>query len=142
MKGDSLVEIENLSVDFATAEGALHVLRDVSLSIGRSRVVGLVGESGSGKSTLALALLGLLPDNTGEVSGRIELDGENLLRRCRRKNCGRLRGGRIAMIFQDPMTALNPVFSMGARNWSMRAAQPPSALARRRELHEAGRARC
>ena len=56
-----LVEIESLSVDFATANGAFHALRDVSLSIGKRRVVGIVGESGSGKSTLALALLGLLP---------------------------------------------------------------------------------
>ena len=56
---DGLVEIENLSVDFATAHGAIHALRDVNLSIGKRRVVGIVGESGSGKSTLALALLGL-----------------------------------------------------------------------------------
>ncbi|MDQ6433269.1 ABC transporter ATP-binding protein [Mesorhizobium sp. LHD-90] len=114
MNRETLVEIKNLSVDFSTAKGALHVLRDVSLSIPRNRVVGLVGESGSGKSTLALALLGLLPDNTGEVSGRIELDGENLLD-VPPEELRRLRGGRIAMIFQDPMTSLNPVFSIGTQ---------------------------
>ena len=64
----------------------VHVLRDVSLTIGRRRIVGIVGESGSGKSTLALALLGLLPENTGDVSGRIVLDG--------RRPAGAAAGGR------------------------------------------------
>ena len=88
MSDTPLVEIENLSVDFATANGAVHALRDVSLSIGRRRVVGIVGESGSGKSTLALALLGLLPENTGGVSGRIVLDGEDLLALGAGARCG------------------------------------------------------
>ena len=79
MSGTALVEIENLSVDFATSKGPLHVLRDVSMTIGRHRIVGLVGESGSGKSTLALALLGLLPQNTSGIAGRIELEGLDLL---------------------------------------------------------------
>src|SRR3954452_10466373 len=107
-----LVEIENLSVDFATAKGTVHALRDVSLSLGRRRVVGIVGESGSGKSTLALALLGLLPDNTSGVTGRIVLDGQDLLA-LGAEQMRRLRGTRVAMIFQDPMTALNPVFTLG-----------------------------
>ena len=111
---DGLVEIENLSVDFATANGAIHALRDVNLSIGKRRVVGIVGESGSGKSTLALALLGLLPENTSGVSGRIALDGQDLLA-LPPDDMQRLRGTRIAMIFQDPMTALNPVFTLGTQ---------------------------
>jgi oligopeptide/dipeptide ABC transporter ATP-binding protein len=114
MTQDALVEISNLSIDFATARGSVHVLRDVNLSIGRRRIVGVVGESGSGKSTLALALLGLLPDNTSKVSGKIALDGENLLT-LGREQLEHLRGGRIAMIFQDPMTALNPVFTIGTQ---------------------------
>lgn len=114
MTQDALVEISNLSIDFATARGSVHVLRDVNLSIGRRRIVGVVGESGSGKSTLALALLGLLPDNTSKVSGKIALDGENLLS-LGREQLEHLRGGRIAMIFQDPMTALNPVFTIGTQ---------------------------
>jgi peptide/nickel transport system ATP-binding protein len=109
-----LVEIENLSVDFATAKGTVHALRDVSLSLGRRRVVGIVGESGSGKSTLALALVGLLPDNTSGVTGRIVLDGQDLLA-LGAEQMRRLRGTRVAMIFQDPMTALNPVFTLGTQ---------------------------
>jgi peptide/nickel transport system ATP-binding protein len=114
MSDAALVEIENLSVDFATAKGPLHVLRDVSLTIGRHRIVGLVGESGSGKSTLALALLGLLPQNTSSISGRIELEGTDLLK-LPLDRIEATRGTRIAMIFQDPMTALNPVFSLGTQ---------------------------
>jgi oligopeptide/dipeptide ABC transporter ATP-binding protein len=111
---ESLVEIDGLSVDFATGQGAFRALRDVSLSIGRQRVVGVVGESGSGKSTLALALLGLLPANTSGVSGSIALDGQDLL--TLEGNAARqLRGTRIAMIFQDPMTALNPVFTLATQ---------------------------
>ncbi len=114
MSSGPLVEIQNLSVNFSTANGPLHVLRDVSLTIGKRRIVGLVGESGSGKSTLALALLGLLPANTGDVAGRIALDGEDLLA-MPRDTLRHLRGSRVAMIFQDPMTALNPVFTLGTQ---------------------------
>jgi peptide/nickel transport system ATP-binding protein len=114
MSETALVEIENLSVDFATSRGPLHVLRDVSLSIGRRRIVGLVGESGSGKSTLALALLGLLPQNTSGVTGRIDLEGTDLLS-LPPDRIEAMRGTRIAMIFQDPMTALNPVFTLGTQ---------------------------
>jgi peptide/nickel transport system ATP-binding protein len=114
MSGSAVVSIEHLSVDFSTANGAVHALRDVSLAIGKRRVVGIVGESGSGKSTLALALLGLLPENTSGVSGRIALDGQDLLG-VAPDDMRRLRGTRIAMIFQDPMTALNPVFTLGTQ---------------------------
>ncbi len=109
-----LVEIENLSVDFATSRGPMHVLRDVSLTIARRRIVGLVGESGSGKSTLALALLGLLPGNASGVTGRIGLAGTDLLSLAPER-VEAIRGTRIAMIFQDPMTALNPVFTLGTQ---------------------------
>jgi len=114
MTGNALVEISRLSIDFATARGAVHALRDVDLSVGHRRIVGIVGESGSGKSTLALALLGLLPENTSKVTGRIELGGENLLS-LKPGQLEHLRGRRIAMIFQDPMTALNPVFTIGTQ---------------------------
>ena len=114
MSEEALVEIRNLSIDFETDNGAIHALRDVNLTIGKRRIVGLVGESGSGKSTLALALLGLLPDNTGQVSGKIEFGGDDLLA-LPPKELQRLRGTRIAMIFQDPMTALNPVFTLGTQ---------------------------
>jgi peptide/nickel transport system ATP-binding protein len=114
MTENALVEIQNLSIDFATGNGEVHALRDVTLTIGRRRIVGVVGESGSGKSTLALALLGLLPDNTSGVSGRIALDGRDLLA-LGPEELRHMRGTRIAMIFQDPMTALNPVFTLGTQ---------------------------
>jgi peptide/nickel transport system ATP-binding protein len=111
---EALVQIENLSVDFATSRGAMHVLRDVSLTLAPRRIVGLVGESGSGKSTLALALLGLLPNNASGVTGRIDLGGADLLS-LPPDRVEAMRGTRIAMIFQDPMTALNPVFTLGTQ---------------------------
>ena len=114
MSGKTLLGIYDLSVDFAVPEGSLHVLRDVSLTVERGRIVGLVGESGSGKSTLALALLGLLPGNTSRVAGRIEFDGRNLLE-LSPGELSSLRGQKFAMIFQDPMTALNPVFTIGTQ---------------------------
>jgi peptide/nickel transport system ATP-binding protein len=110
----ALVEIRDLNVDFATDNGTVHALRDVDLTIGKRSTIGLVGESGSGKSTLALALLGLLPENTSGVSGEIHFGGKNLLA-LKPKDLQRLRGTRIAMIFQDPMTALNPVFTLGTQ---------------------------
>jgi peptide/nickel transport system ATP-binding protein len=130
---DGLVEIEHLSVDFATANGAVHALRDVNLSIGKRRVVGIVGESGSGKSTLALALLGLLPENTSGVFGKIALDGQDLLA-LPPDDMQRLRGTRIAMIFQDPMTALNPVFTLRTQLVDAQRNRHPDLS--RRQLHE------
>ena len=107
-----LLSIRGLSVDFATSRGRAHVLRGVDLDIARGRIVGLVGESGSGKSTLALAILGLLPPNAGSVQGAIRFDDVDLLN-LSAESLRSLRGRRIAMIFQDPMTALNPVFTVG-----------------------------
>jgi peptide/nickel transport system ATP-binding protein len=114
MSGKGLLAIQHVSVDFAVPEGSLHVLRDVSLTVEQGRIVGLVGESGSGKSTLALALLGLLPGNTSRLAGRIEFGGRDLLA-LSPAELRSLRGQRIAMIFQDPMTALNPVFTIGTQ---------------------------
>ena len=96
------------------AGGALHVLRDVSLTVVKGRIVGLVGESGSGKSTLALALLGCCRAIRAASPAPIEFDGLNLLA-LPAEALDSLRGQRIAMIFQDPMTALNPVFTIGTQ---------------------------
>ena len=114
MSTPPLVRIENLSVDFATGRGPARILRDVSLDIERGKIIGLVGESGSGKSTLALSLLGLLPNNASRIVGRIDFDGTNLLS-LRPAAMEAYRGTRIAMIFQDPMTALNPVYKLGTQ---------------------------
>ena len=103
----ALLEIEDLSIAF----GERAVVRDVSLSIAAGETLGLVGESGSGKSATSLALLRLLPE-AARVSGSIRLDGRELLGLDERA-MRRLRGSAVAMIFQEPMTALNPVMRVG-----------------------------
>ena len=106
-----LLRIEDLSVSFAGAQGVVHALSQVTLDIQRGRIIGIVGESGSGKSTLALALLRLLPGNLLDCSGRILLEGTDLLKLSQAQMRG-VRGRRISMIFQDPMSSLNPVFTV------------------------------
>ncbi len=107
-----LLRIEALELDASTARGTAHILRGVSLTIGQGRIVGVVGESGSGKSTLALCLLRLLPGNVTRLSGRAVMDGADLLA-LNEAALDQWRGQRIAMIFQDPATALNPLFTVG-----------------------------
>ncbi|AMJ61728.1 ABC transporter ATP-binding protein [Bosea sp. PAMC 26642] len=108
----SLVSIRNLTLDARTERGQAHILRGLDLEIGRGRILGVVGESGSGKSTLASALLQLLPGNISRLDGEISFDGTDLLKLSAKEIQG-WRGTRIAMIFQDPMTALNPLFTVG-----------------------------
>ena len=110
--GANTLRITNLSIDFATSRGTAHVLRHVSLSAARGRIVGIVGESGSGKSTLALAMIGLLPDNARVTTGQIDLQGRDIIGLSSR-DFRHLRGRQISMVFQDPMTALNPVRTIG-----------------------------
>ncbi|QIG48484.1 ABC transporter ATP-binding protein [Nordella sp. HKS 07] len=109
-----LLDIKGLSVSFRTPRGELKALRDVSLSVGRSEIVGIIGESGCGKSTLINAVIGLLPANVGAVSGHIGFDGQELVG-LPASGMRKLRGARITTIFQDPMTALNPVLTIGAQ---------------------------
>jgi len=114
MNDRPLISIRSLGVDFHTKAGVAHVLRDVDLDIPRGQIVGVVGESGSGKSTLASAVLGLLPANLAAIRGEIRLDDVDLLM-MPPDETRRIRGRRIAMIFQDPMTSLNPVFTVGTQ---------------------------
>jgi oligopeptide/dipeptide ABC transporter ATP-binding protein len=107
----ALVEVENLCVDFATAQGSRRAVRDLSFAIARGEVLGLVGESGSGKSVSSLAILRLLPSQA-TVSGGIQFDGEDLLSLPEEK-MRTIRGAGISMIFQEPMTALNPIMRVG-----------------------------
>jgi ABC-type dipeptide/oligopeptide/nickel transport system ATPase component len=108
----ALLDIRNLDIHFATAIGKpFHAVRDVVFSIGEGEVLGLVGESGSGKSVTSLAVMRLLPPQAS-ITGHIEFAGENLLAKSERE-MQRVRGARIAMIFQEPMTALNPVMRVG-----------------------------
>jgi oligopeptide/dipeptide ABC transporter ATP-binding protein len=110
---EPLVAVRNLKLDAKTPRGVAHILRGIDLDIGRGRILGLVGESGSGKSSLAACLVGLLASNVAPVAGTISFDGVDLLS-LGEAGMRELRGTRIAMIFQDPMTALNPLFSIGA----------------------------
>src|SRR5690625_1364186 len=109
---DNLLEIRNLSLQFRTPRGRAKVLRDVSLDVPRGRILGVVGESGCGKSTLTSSIIRLLPGNAEITGGQINFDGRDLLSFSEREMRA-LRGGRISMIFQDPMTSLNPVRSIG-----------------------------
>ena len=107
----ALLEVEDLSLRLATARGPATALRGVSFALERGETLGLIGESGSGKSLTALALMGLLPEGAA-LSGHIRFAGEELVGLGESDYC-RLRGDRIAMVFQEPMTALNPVHPIG-----------------------------
>jgi ABC-type dipeptide/oligopeptide/nickel transport system ATPase component len=111
MTGTPLLSVENLSVGFPTARGHLFAVNDVSFSVQPGELVGVVGESGSGKSVTALAVMGLLP-NFARTSGRLIFEGRDMLALSRRQ-LRHLRGRQIGMIFQEPMTSLNPVFTVG-----------------------------
>jgi peptide/nickel transport system ATP-binding protein len=108
-----LLEIEDLAVGFHTERGLARVVDELSLTVDAGRIVGLVGESGCGKSVTARAIMRLLPSPPAQVeAGRIALDGQDLLALGERA-MREVRGNRIGMIFQEPMTSLNPTFPVG-----------------------------
>jgi len=106
-----LIEVEDLRVRLNTSRGPADAVRGVSFTLARGETLGLIGESGCGKSVTALALMGLLPDSA-VTGGSIRLDGQQLVGLDEADYC-KLRGNRISMIFQEPMTALNPMHSVG-----------------------------
>ncbi len=109
----ALVEIEGLKVVFHGDRGRTnHAVGTVSLDVASGATLGIVGESGSGKSVTALAIMGLLPKSSAEISGTIRFEGVDLLR-VSDHALRDLRGNRLAMIFQEPMTSLNPAYSIG-----------------------------
>ena len=108
----SALSIRDLSIDFQTLAGPVHALRDITIEVPSGSIVGVVGESGSGKSTLALAVMRLMAANAIVTGGRIDFDGTNLLD-LNDAGMRALRGDRISMVFQDPMTSLNPVRTVG-----------------------------
>lgn len=113
MTDGPLLQIENLEVEFFTRMGAVHAVDGVSLSINPGETLGLVGESGSGKSVTARAIMRLVPNPPGRYTGgRILFDGRDLLT-ISEGEMQALRGGQISMVFQDPMTFLNPVYTAG-----------------------------
>lgn len=108
-----LLKIDNLSVQFTVNQSTVKAVNNLSLQIGHGECVGLVGETGAGKTTTALAVMQLVPDPPGKiVSGSICFEGENLLT-VRKKKMRSIRGSSISMIFQDPMTSLNPILRVG-----------------------------
>lgn len=109
---DPLLAVSNLVIHFHLFEGRARVINGITLAIGRGESVALVGETGCGKSITARAILGLLPPNAEVAAGRITFDGRDLLGLAE-DELAQIRGRRIAMIFQDPSTALNPVFTVG-----------------------------
>jgi oligopeptide/dipeptide ABC transporter ATP-binding protein len=109
-----LLEVKDLRVSFFTSRGEVRALDHVSYSVSPGRLTGLVGESGSGKTVSVLSIMRLLPENARITGGSITLDGQDLLRLSEREMQA-IRGARIAMIFQEPMTSLNPVFTIGSQ---------------------------
>jgi len=110
---NELLEIDNLHVRFHTEEGTVHALNGINLSIGRNEVIGIIGESGCGKSVTALSVMGLLSTPPAEVvRGSIRYDGQDLLE-LSNDEMNEIRGNDISMIYQDPMSSLNPVLEVG-----------------------------
>jgi oligopeptide/dipeptide ABC transporter ATP-binding protein len=112
-----VLEIKDLTVEFPTDDGIVHAVRGVSFTLEPGDVLGIVGESGSGKSVTSLAIMGLLP-RSARVRGEVRFQGRNLLRLSEKELAG-VRGQQISMIFQDPMTSLNPVYTVG---WQLQEA--------------------
>jgi oligopeptide transport system ATP-binding protein len=109
---DKLLAVRNLRTQFRTQDGVVKAVDGVSFDIGKGETLGVVGESGCGKSVTALSIMRLIPDPPGRiVEGEIEFDGRDLLK-LKDEDMRRVRGRRIAMIFQDPMTSLNPVLTI------------------------------
>ncbi len=110
--GSRLLEVERLQVHFGTPAGVVRAVQGLSFAVGAGETVALVGESGCGKSVTALSLLRLIPDPPGRIGGAIRFGGRDLLA-LPEGEMRRLRGGEIGMIFQEPMTSLNPVLTVG-----------------------------
>ena len=110
---DPVLSIDELTVEFETEDGVVHAVTDVTYDLFPGETLGIVGESGSGKSVSVMTMLGLIPQPPGRVVKGQARYGERDLLKMPKKELREIRGGAIAMIFQDPMTSLNPVFSIG-----------------------------
>lgn len=113
MADELVLNIKDLVVHYETEDADVHAVNGITFSIGKKRTLGLVGETGAGKTTTALSILNLVPNPPGVIkNGEIYLDGENVLT-MKAADLEKMRGNDVAMIFQDPMTALNPVMTVG-----------------------------
>lgn len=112
---NSILEVKDLSVIYSTKGGDVHAVNSLNLKLERGKTTGLVGETGAGKTTLALSVMGLLPEKTGKITkGTITFEGDELTS-CKEADYLAIRGNRISMIFQDPMTSLDPVMNIGSQ---------------------------
>ena len=112
---DNILEIRDLEIQYVTEEGIVRAVNNIDLDVPRGSAVGLVGETGAGKTTTCLGILNLISQTTGKIaSGEILFNGEDLLKKSSRE-MQHIRGEKISMIFQDPMTALNPIQTIGAQ---------------------------
>jgi peptide/nickel transport system ATP-binding protein len=109
---ERILDVKGLKVRFATEDGTVHAVDGVDFELDRGKVLGIVGESGSGKSVTALTILGLTRDRNTRFEGEVDYKGQNLLQMSESR-LRDVRGNEIAMIFQDPMTSLNPVYNVG-----------------------------
>lgn len=114
MKNTALLDVEDLKVEFHKNDSQITVVEDVNFTINEGETIGLVGESGSGKSVTSLSLMRLISEKTGKLSGSVYFNGRNLLD-LKESDMRKIRGNEIAMIFQEPMTSLNPVYSIGSQ---------------------------
>ncbi len=108
---EEILRVDDLSVSFPTDDGLVKAVRGISYTVHEREVLGIVGESGSGKSVSSMAVMGLLP-RSARIGGQVHFRGDDILT-MRAKQQRQLRGSRIGMVFQDPMTAMNPVYSVG-----------------------------
>ena len=112
-ENDVILQVKDLQVEYRTDDATIYAVNGVDLTVRRNMTVGLVGETGAGKTTTALSIMNLIPDQVGVITGgAIELEGKDVLS-MDDSEMNAIRGKDVAMIFQDPMTALNPVFTVG-----------------------------
>ena len=109
---DAILQVENLTTSFLTSNGEVQAVRGVSFSVGKGEILGIVGESGSGKSVTSMSILRLLADTARIKDGSILFEGEDLTK-VSKKKLREIRGNKISMIFQDPMSSLNPLIPVG-----------------------------
>ena len=111
--GKKVLDVKNLTIQYRTDLETVHAVNGISFSLEKGETLGLVGETGAGKTTTALGIMGLLPERTAVIpEGSIEFEGTDLLK-LSEQEMQKVRGSQISMIFQDPMTALNPVLPVG-----------------------------
>ena len=114
MSNEKLLEIKDLEVIYTSRSSEIHAVNGISLSLNKGETLGLVGETGAGKTTTAYAIMRLLPDRTAKVKkGEVIFDGKDLLKEHEEFMRHGIRGERISIIFQDPMSALNPIMRVG-----------------------------